>query len=134
MSVRKFNDNFYKFRKEPQVQGTVSVTQSPYEGYGDRWYMDVTFGGVHPEVEMCYSFLIKSCPTSEFDDGPVLKVKIPKMKGEFTYDHNHPRPLTKIDRGETLDVTIRCAGMFLQHGIWKPSWKLSSLDIPSGLP
>ena len=125
MTLRKFNDTFYKFRPEPKVDVGATITKAAYEGVGGRWYMDIEVKNM-TVIKPLYDQLRSSCPGS-FVEGSI-KLKIPMMKGQWTYLHKHPTRLTDIGVGENVWITMACAGMFDLKGVWKPSWKLKVLS------
>ena len=126
MTLRKFNDEFYRFKPEPQINSLVKIVQKPYRGSGDRWYMDVELTD-KSIVTPYHNQLRDSCPAT-FIEGH-MKLKIPMMKGVFTYTHRSATRLTDFQDGETINVVISCAGMFNLKGVWKPSWKLKVIEV-----
>ena len=121
MTLYKFNEDFYKYRPEPQLSCRVKVLQEFYNGSGGRWYIDV-----EPEdkdlTNEIYAELAEKCPGT-FVEG-YMKLKIPMMKGVLTYTKKNPKQLDEFKVGDMMNVTISCAGMFYLKGVWKPSWKL----------
>ena len=49
MTLKKFNDGFYRYRPEPQIHGTVKILQEFYKGSGGRWYVDVELENQHTQ-------------------------------------------------------------------------------------
>ena len=125
MPLRQFNDDFVKFRPEPRVQTDVIIIKKPYCGSGGRWYMDVDITNKEL-LKPIYDQLKDKCPGT-FVEGYV-KLKIPMMKGMYTYIHRHPSRLEELEEDQHVNVTITCAGTFNLKGVWKPSWKLKVLE------
>ena len=126
MTLKKFNDGFYRYRPEPQIHGTVKILQEFYKGSGGRWYVDVELEDKHQNQDI-YEELSEKCPGS-FVEG-YMKLKIPMMKGVFTYLHKNPKKLGEYKKDDIMNVVISCAGMFNLKGVWKPSWKLKVLEV-----
>ena len=125
MTLRKFNDDFVKYRPEPKVVTDAIIIKEAYKGSEGRWYIDVNIPNKDSLLSI-YEELRAKCPGS-FVEGYV-KLKIPMMKGVFTYTHRHPKQLTDLEVGDVITITISCAGMFNLRGVWKPSWKLKVLE------
>jgi hypothetical protein len=126
MTLKMFNEGFCRYRPEPQIKGTVRILQPLYKGAGSRWYIDVELENAQQLTQTIYQELADQCPGS-FVEG-YMKLKIPMMKGQFTYLHKNQRKLDDFSVNDTLNVTIACAGMFNLKGVWKPSWKLKVLE------
>lgn len=126
MTLKQFNDGFYKYRPEPQIHTTVEILQEFYKGSEGRWYVDVEPQDKQVTREI-YEELSEKCPGS-FVEG-YMKLKIPMMKGVFTYLHKNSKKLDDFKIGDTMNVVISCAGMFNLKGVWKPSWKLKVLEV-----
>ena len=125
MTLRKFNDDFVKYRPEPRVVIDAIIIKPPYCGSGGRWYVDVDIGNKEVLIPI-YEELKSKCPGS-FVEGYV-KLKIPMMKGVYTYTHRNEKRLTEFELGDSVKATITCGGMFNLKGVWKPSWKLKVLE------
>jgi hypothetical protein len=125
MTLKKFNDDFVKYRPEPRVKCSAIIIKKPYCGSGGRWYVDVDV--VDKEIVAAYHCELEDKCPGTFVEG-YMKLKIPMMKGVFTYTHRHPKRLDNLEENETINITITCAGMFNLNGVWKPSWKLKVLE------
>ena len=126
MTLRKFNDDFVKYRPEPQVTLYAIVIKPPYCGSGGRWYVDVNVVNKDLLIPI-YDELREKCPGT-FVEG-YMKIKIPIMKGVYTYVHKYNKSLADLQNGDAIQATIACAGMFNLKGVWKPSWKLKVLEV-----